>query len=136
MSRIVCLHGIPKNIVSEIGTQFTSHFWQQLHEALGTHLKFSSAYHPQTYGQTERTNQILEDMLRACALQDKIGWDKRLSYAEFSYNNRYQASLKMSPFEALYGRNCRTPLHWDQPGERQVFAPDILLEAEENIRMV
>jgi hypothetical protein len=136
MSRIVCLHGVPKKIVSDRGTQFTSHFWHQLHEALGTHLKFSSAYHPQTDGQTERTNQILEDMLRACALQDKIGWDKRLPYAKFSYNNSYQANLKMSPFEALYGRNCRTPLHWDQPGERQVFGPDILLEAEENIRMV
>jgi hypothetical protein len=59
--------------------------------------------------------------LRACALQDRIGWDKRLPYVEFSYNNSYQASLKMSPFEAFYGRNCRTPLHWDQPGERQVF---------------
>jgi hypothetical protein len=69
-------------------------------------------------------------------LQDKIGWDKRLPYAEFSYNNSYQASLKMSPFEALYGRNCITSLHWDQPGERQVFGLDILLEAEENIRMV
>jgi hypothetical protein len=113
MARIVCLHGVLKKIVSDRGTQFTSHFWQQLHEALGTHLKFNLAYHPQTYGQTERTNQILEDMLRACALQDKIGWDKRLPYAEFSYNNIYQASLKMSPFEALYGRNCRTPLHWD-----------------------
>jgi hypothetical protein len=101
MSQIVCLHGIPKKIVSDRGTQFTSHFWQQLHEALGTHLKFSSAYHPQTDGQTERTNQILEDMWRACALQDKLGWDKRLPYAEFSYNNIYQASLKMSPFEAL-----------------------------------
>jgi hypothetical protein len=136
MSRIVCLHGIPKKIISNRGTQFTSHFLQQLHEALGTHLKFSSAYHPQTDGQTERTNQILEDMLRACALQDQLGWDKRLSYAEFSYNNSYQASLKMSPFKALYGRNCRTPLHWDQPGERQVFGPEILLEAEENIRMI
>jgi hypothetical protein len=136
MSRIVCLHGIPKKIISDKGTQFTFHFWQQLHEALGTHLKFSSAYHPQTDGQTERTNQILEDMLRACALQDKLGWDKRLPYAEFSYNNSYQASLKMSPFEALYGRNCRTPLHWDQPSERQVFGLEIFLEAEENIRMV
>jgi hypothetical protein len=75
-------------------------------------------------------------MLRACALQDKSGWDKRLPYAEFSYNNSYLASLKMSPFQALYGRNCRTPLHWDQPNEGQVFGPDILLEAEENIRMV
>jgi hypothetical protein len=84
MSRIVCLHGIPKKIITNRGTQFTSHFWQQLHEALGTHLKFSSAYHPQTDGQSERTNQILEDMLRACALQDQLGWDKRLPYAEFS----------------------------------------------------
>jgi transposase InsO family protein len=136
MSQIVCLYGNPKKIVSDRGTQFTSHFWQQLHEALVTHLKFSSAYHPQTDGQTERTNQILEDMLRACALQDKLCWDKRLSYAEFSYNNRYQASLKMSPFQALYGRNCRTPLHWDQPRERQVFGPEILFDAKENIRMV
>jgi hypothetical protein len=107
-----------------------------LHEALGTHLNFSSAYHPQTDGQTERTNQILEDMLRACALQDQSGWDKRLPYAEFSYNNSYQAILKMSPFQALYGRSCRTSLQWDQPGEKQVFGPDILLEAEENIKMV
>jgi transposase InsO family protein len=72
MSRIVCLHGIPKKIVSDRGTQFTSHFWQQRHEALGTHLKFSSAYHPQTDGQTERTNQILKDMLRACALLRQV----------------------------------------------------------------
>jgi hypothetical protein len=75
-------------------------------------------------------------MLRACALQDQFGWDKRLTYAEFSYNNSYQASLKMSPFHALYGRSCRTPLQWDQPGEKQVFGPDILLEAEDNIKMV
>jgi transposase InsO family protein len=71
MFQIVCLHGVSKKIVSDWGIQFTSHFWQQLHEALGTHLNFSFAYHPQTDGQTERTNQILEDMLRANALQDK-----------------------------------------------------------------
>jgi hypothetical protein len=107
-----------------------------LHEALGTHLNFSLAYHPQTDSQTERINQILEDMLRPCVLQDQSGWDKRLPYAKFSYNNSYQASLKMSPFQALYGRSCRTSLQWDQPGEKQVFGPDILLEAEENIKMV
>jgi transposase InsO family protein len=89
---------VPKKIVSDQGTQFTSHFWQKLHEALSTHLNFSLAYHPQTDGQTKRTNQVLEDMLRACALQYKSGWDKRLPYAEFSYNNSYQASLKMSLF--------------------------------------
>jgi transposase InsO family protein len=104
MSQIVCLHGVPKKIALDRGTQSTSHFWQQLQEALGTHLKFSSAYHLQTDGQTERTNQILEDMLRACAFQDKSGWDKKLPYAEFSYNNSHQASLKMSLFQALYGR--------------------------------
>jgi hypothetical protein len=75
-------------------------------------------------------------MLRACALQDQFKWEKRLPYAEFSYNNSYQASLKMSPFQALYGRSCRALLHWDQPREKQVLGPDILLEAKENIKMV
>ena len=116
MARIVCLHGVPKSIVSDRGSQFTSRFWESLHEALGTKLNFSTAYHPQTDGQTERVNQILEDMLRACALDYGKSWDKNLPYAEFSYNNSYQASLKMSPFEALYGRQCRTPLLWDQVG--------------------
>jgi hypothetical protein len=88
---------------------------------------------PQTDGQTERTNQVLEDMLRACALKHGGSWDKSLPYAEFSYNNSYQASLKMSPFEALYGRKCRTPLYWDQTGERQLFGPEIIQEAEEQV---
>jgi transposase InsO family protein len=83
MSQIICLYSVPKKIVSDRGMQFTSHFWQQLHEALGTQLNFSQAYHSQTEGQTERTNQALEDMLRACVLQDKSGWDKRLPYVEF-----------------------------------------------------
>jgi transposase InsO family protein len=87
MSRIVYLHGVPKKIVSDRGTQFTSRFWERLHEALDTQLCFSSAYHPPTDGQTERVNQILEDILRACALQDGRSWDQSLSYAEFSYNN-------------------------------------------------
>jgi hypothetical protein len=93
MSRIVCLHGVPKKIVSDRGTQFTSKFWERLHETLDTQLCFSSAYHPQTDGQTKRVNQILEDMLRACALQYERSWDKSLSYAKFSYNNSYQESL-------------------------------------------
>jgi transposase InsO family protein len=117
VSRIVCLHGVPKKIVSDRGTQFMSHFWQKLHESVDTKLNFSSAYHPQTDGQTERTNQVLEDMLRVCALKHGGSWDKNLPYAEFSYNNNYQASLKMAPFEALYGRKCRTPLYWSQTRE-------------------
>jgi transposase InsO family protein len=103
MSRIVCLHGVPKKIVSDRGTPFTLEFWERLHEILDTQLHFSSAYHPQTDGQAERVNQILEDMLRACALQYGISWDKSLPYTKFSYNNSYQESLKMAPFEMLYG---------------------------------
>jgi transposase InsO family protein len=89
MSRIVCLHGVPKKIVSDKGTQFTLNFWDRLHETLDTQLCFSSTYHPQTDGQTERVNQILEDMLRACVLQYGRSWDKSLSYVEFSYSNCY-----------------------------------------------
>jgi hypothetical protein len=103
MSRIVCLHGVPKKIVSDRGSQFTSMFWEKLHESMDTKLNFSSAYHPQKDRQTERTNQILEDMLKACALKYGKIWDKRLPYAEFLYNNSYQASIEMAPFEALYG---------------------------------
>jgi hypothetical protein len=87
----------------------TLKFWERLHETLDTQLCFSFSYHPQTDGQTERVNQILEDMLRACALQYERSWDKSLPYVEFSYNNSYQESLKMALFELLYGRRCRTP---------------------------
>ncbi|WVZ97297.1 hypothetical protein U9M48_042845 [Paspalum notatum var. saurae] len=109
-----------RQIISDRWSQFTSRFWEQLHDSLDTKLKFSTAYHPQTDGQTERTNQVLEDMLRACAIQYGTSWDRCLPYAEFSYNNSYQASLKKSPFEALYGRRCRTPLFWDHIGEKQI----------------
>jgi hypothetical protein len=136
MSRIVYLHGVLKKIVSDTGTQFTSKFLERLHETLDTQLCFSSAYNPQTDGQTERVNQILKDMLRAHALQYGRSCDKSLSYAEFSYNNSYQESLKMVPFEMLYGRSCRTPLFWSETGERKVFGPDILQEAEKQVRMV
>jgi transposase InsO family protein len=87
ISQIVCLHGVPKKIVSDRGTQFTSRFWQKLHESMDTKLNFSSAYHPQTDGQIERTNQVLEHMLRACALKHGGSWDKSLPFAEFSNNN-------------------------------------------------
>jgi transposase InsO family protein len=135
ISRIVSLHGLPKTIVSDHGTQFTSHFWEKLHEALGTKLSFSTAYHPQIGGQTERVNQILEDMLRACVLSYGAKWEDCLPFAKFSYNNSYQASLQMAPFEALYGCKCRTPLNWSETGESQVFSPDIIKEAEEQVQL-
>lgn len=104
LTRIVCLHRVPKTTVSDRGTQFTSRFWDYLQQALGTQLVFNTAYHPQMGGQIERINQILEDMLRACVLTYGNSWEDSFPYAEFSYNNSYQASLEMSPFEALYGR--------------------------------
>jgi hypothetical protein len=103
---------------------------------LGTKLIRSSAYHPQTDGQTESVNQILEDMLRACAIDCGKNWDKNLSLVEFAYNNSYQSSLKMAPFEALYGRRCRTPLNWSQPGEREVFGPELVTEAERKVKLI
>jgi hypothetical protein len=106
LDQIVRLHGVPKTIISNHGAQFIARFWEQLQHALETKLIRSSAYHPQTDGQTERINQILEDMLRACILQYDKNWDKCLSLTEFSYNNSYQTSLKMALFEALYGRCC------------------------------
>jgi hypothetical protein len=136
MSRIICLHGVSKKIVLDRSSQFTSKFWEKLHESMDTKLNFSSAYHPQTDGQTERTNQILEDMLRACALKYGKSWDKSLPYAEFSYNNSYQASIEMAPYEALYGRQCRTPLFWSQTGESQIFGPEVLKDAEKQVQMI
>jgi hypothetical protein len=104
MSRIMFLHGIPKKIVSDRGSMFTSKFWEKFHESMDTKLNFSSPYHPQIDGQMERTNQILEDMLRACVLKYGKSWDKSLPYAEFSYNNNYLANIEMALFEALYGQ--------------------------------
>jgi hypothetical protein len=136
MSRIVCLHGVPKKIMSDTGSQFTSKFWEKLHESMDNKLNFSSTYHPQTDRQTERTNQILEDMLRACALKYGKSWDKSLPYIEFLYKNSYQASSKMAPFEALYGRQCRTLLFWSQTEESQIFKPEVLKDAEKQVQMI
>src|SRR6266508_48219 len=136
VARIVSLHGVPKTITSDRRSQFASHFWKHLHSTLGTQLIHSSAYHPQTSGQVERVNQVLEDMLRACALTYHKSWEECLPLAEFAYNNIYQKSLWMAPFEALYGRMCRTPLNWSEPGERVTFGPDIIQEAEERVRLI
>jgi hypothetical protein len=136
LDQIVRLHGVPKTIISDRGAPFIARFWEQLQFALGTKLIRSSAYHPQTDGQTERINQILEDMLRACIIHYGTSWDKCLALAKFSYNNSYQSSLQMSPFEALYGCRCRTPLNWSETGERKIFGPDLVIEAENKVRVI
>lgn len=126
ISEIIRLHGVPVSIVSDRDTRFTSNFWKSLQSSLGTKLNFSTTYHPQSDGQSERTIQILEDMLRACVLDSGGSWEKYLPLVEFSYNNSYQSTIGMAPFEALYGRRCRSPIHWDEVGERRILGPEII----------
>ena len=99
---IVRLHGVLESIVSDRDPRFTTHFWKSFQKAMGTQLTMSTAFHPQTYGQLERTIQVLEDMLRACVLDLKGTWEEHLPLVEFSYNNSYHASIQMTPYEALY----------------------------------
>ncbi|KAM1000308.1 hypothetical protein ACFX2A_007072 [Malus domestica] len=111
ISQIVKYHGVPVNIISDRDLRFTSKFWIAFQEALGTRLLYSTAYHPQTDGQSERTIQTLEDMLRSSVLQFGDSWHDCLDVMEFA-NNSYHSSIGMAPFEALYGKSCRTPICW------------------------
>jgi hypothetical protein len=136
IARILSLHLVLKTIVLDRRPQFVSKFWEELRKSLGTKLLHGSAHHPQTSGQTERVNQILEDMLQACVLEFPQKWDDCLPFTEFSYNNNYQESIKMAPFEALYGRRCQTPLNWSEPGERCYFRPDFVKETEAKVQRI
>ena len=133
---VVSRHGVPISIVSDRDVRFTSRFWKKFHEELGTRLHFSTAYHPQTDGQSERTIQTLEDMLRACVLDFGGSWDAYLPLAEFSYNNSHHSSIGMPPFELLYGRRCRTPICWGEVGQRVMGSTEIVLQTTEQIQQV
>ncbi|GJZ10720.1 putative reverse transcriptase domain-containing protein [Tanacetum coccineum] len=107
LKEVVTRHGIPVLIICDRDGRFTSHFWRSFQKALGTRLDISTAYHPQTDGQSERTIQMLEDMLRACVIDFENGRDRHLTLIEFSYKNSYHTSIKAAPFEALYGRKIQ-----------------------------
>ena len=109
---------------------------ESLQEELGTKLCLSTAYHPQTDGQSERTIQTLEDMLRACTLEFKGNWDEHLPLVEFSYNNSFHSSIKMAPYQALYGQKCRTPSCWLEAGEKQFMGPEIVHETAEKLKVI
>nr|GFA02597.1 putative reverse transcriptase domain-containing protein [Tanacetum cinerariifolium] len=121
LKEVVARHGIHVSIICDRDPRFASNFWRSLHKALGTSLDMSTAYHPETDGQSERTIQTLEDMLRACAIDFEKGWVNHLSLVEFSYNNSYHASIKAAPFEAFYGQKCRSPICWTEVGEAQLL---------------
>ncbi|TYH01630.1 hypothetical protein ES288_A09G074600v1 [Gossypium darwinii] len=136
IAKIVRLHEVPISIISNRDPRFTSRFWKKLQEALGMKLNFSTAFHPQTDGQSKRVIQILEDMLRCCVLEFEGSWEKYLPLVEFAYNNSHQSSIKMAPYEALYGRKCRTPLYWTELNEKQIHVVDLVKETKEKVKVI
>ncbi|KAK8503669.1 hypothetical protein V6N12_024841 [Hibiscus sabdariffa] len=136
ISEIVRLHGVPISIISDRDPKLTSRFWQALQNALGTRLNFSTAFHPQTDGQSERVIQVLEDMLRGCVIDFHGSWEDFLPLAEFAYNNSYHASIRMAPYEALYGRKCRTPICWTELYDKETLGPDLIRQTEETVRLI
>ncbi|RVW21919.1 Transposon Ty3-I Gag-Pol polyprotein [Vitis vinifera] len=136
IQEIVRLHGIPLSIVFDRDPKFTSQFWKSLQRTLDTQLNFSTAFHPQTDGQSERVIQILEDMLRACVLDFGGNWADYLPLVEFAYNHNFQPSICMAPYEALYKRPCRLPLCWIKMGESRLLGPKIVQETIEKIQII
>jgi hypothetical protein len=133
MNEVARLHGIPKTIVSDRDPKFTSNFWKGLFKGFKTNLNFSTTYHLESYGQTEQVNRVIEDILRMYVMDKPSKWEDYLHLVEFAYNNGYQTSLKMSPFEALYGRKCNTLVSWDNPVDRAVVGPELLKEMEDQM---
>nr|GEW05895.1 putative reverse transcriptase domain-containing protein [Tanacetum cinerariifolium] len=133
LKEVVSRHEVPVSIISDRDDRFTSQFWQSLQKALGTQLDMGTAYHPQTDGQSERTIQTLEDMLQACVMDFGKGWVIHLPLIEFSYNNSYHKSIKVAPFEALYGHKCRSPVCWAEVGDALLTGPKIIRKTIEKI---
>ena len=127
------LNGISLSIISDSGAPFTSYFWKAFAKGLGTQVQLSTIFHPQTHGQAERTIQTLEDMLRPCVIDFNGSWDDHLPLIQFSYNNRYHSSISMAPFEALYGRRCRSLVGWFEVGKSFILGLDIIYEAIEKV---
>ncbi|KAA3477082.1 DNA/RNA polymerases superfamily protein [Gossypium australe] len=136
VAEIVRLHGVPVSFISDRDPRFTSRFWKALHQALGTKLDFSTAFHPQSDGQSETVIQILEDMLRGCVIDFRGSWEEYLPLAEFAYNNSYQSSIQMAPYEALYGQKFRTPTCWTELGELRLLGPELVSDTEDKVKLI
>nr|GEX22789.1 putative reverse transcriptase domain-containing protein [Tanacetum cinerariifolium] len=136
IDEIVARHGVPMSIISDHDGRFSLRFGQTLQKALGTRLDMSTAYHPHTDGQSERTIQTLKDMLRACMIDFSGSWDVHLLLAKFSYNNSYHSSIRCAPFEALYGRKCRSPVLWAKIGESRLIGPELVQETTDKVILI
>ena len=133
---IARLHGVLVSIVSSQDPRFTLIFGRVFSDVMGTQLMMSISFHPQTDGQSARTIQTLENMLRVCLLDLKGSWEERLPLVEFAYNNSYQASIHMAPYEALYGRPCRSPVCWTEVGERPSTGLDLVRDTSEKVELI
>lgn len=136
VDEIVILHGIPVSIVSDRDARFTSNLWKSLQKALGTELTMSTTFHPQTDGQSKRTIQTLEELLRATSLDWQGTWDEHLPLVKFAYNNSFHSSIGMAPYEALYGRKCRSPTCWDEVSEKQLTGPEIVQVTTDKVQQI
>ena len=140
VNEIVRLHGVLASIVLDRDPRFTSHFWGGVQKALGARLDFSTTFHPQIDGQSEWTIQTLEDTLRACVLDFKGSWASHLPFngfkRKFAYNNSFHSSIEVASYEALYGRKCRSPICWDEVGERKILGPEIIQRTCEKVNMI
>nr|GEW63954.1 reverse transcriptase domain-containing protein [Tanacetum cinerariifolium] len=136
LDRIVTRHETPVLIIYDRDGSFTSNFWKTFQKALGTNLDMSTAYHPETDEQSERTIQTLKDTLRACVIDFGKGWVKHFPLVEFLYNNSYHASIKVASYEALYGQKCRSLVYWAEVGEGQLTGPEMIQETTEKIILI
>ena len=122
--------------MSDKDPRFTTHFWKSFQKAMGTQMTMSTTFHPQTDGQFEMTIQVLEDMPRACVLDHTGSWEEHLPLVEFAYNNSYQASIQMTPYEALYGRGMQSPICWTEVGESPITGPDLIRDTSEKVCLI
>ena len=133
---IFWLHGVPVSIISDMDPKFMAYFWKSFKRALGTQLMMSTTFHPQTDGQSEMSIQVLKDMLQACVLDLKGSWEEHFPLVEFAYNNSDQANIRMAPYEALYGRPCRSSICWTELGERSITGPDLIRDTSEKVDLI
>ncbi|XP_073152871.1 uncharacterized protein [Henckelia pumila] len=134
--RIRVAQAVDEQMMSDRDPRLTSSFLKSLHSALGTKLSFSTTFHPQMNGQSERVIQILEDLMRACAIDFHDIWESRLLLVEFAYSNNYQATIGMAPYEALYGRPCRSQVLWTEIGEKSESGPEIVQQTAEVVAKI
>jgi len=136
MKEMFRLHGIPRVVISDRDAKFTGNFWKALFKGLDTQLKFSTTYHLQIDHQTERVNQISEDMLRMYIIDKPGKWEEYLHLVEFSYNNHFQDLAKLSPFKIIYGQKCNTPISWSSLIDRLILGPELLKDMELRVKQV